>query len=112
MAERIIGVAIQLQDKKYTYVANAPCRHHHVIRMMTRYGVSVGDIANATQGFLALEIFNAPGERWTRFVDRYEAALIAKNAGQLVRPLTGSEPQELYSENLWIDTIPVNDYMP
>ena len=65
----------------------APARHHDVFREMERYGFTRW--GEEETGF------------WTsayRYVDRLEAAQIAKAAGQIIDP---QWPPDLYSEDLW-----------
>lgn len=64
-------------------------RHGDLIHEMTEYGESVGDIANAEQGFMTDQ---------QEFVGRVEARVIAKAAGQMIRE---THPTELFSEDLW-----------
>ena len=72
-----------------TYAVDRPGRHHDVIRLMDRCGVSARATDGAEQGF---ELDDG------RFVGREEAARIAIASGQIERTRWG---RELFSEDLW-----------
>lgn len=70
------------------YVVLRPGRHHHIIRDMHARGLSAK--ATREQGFVTTT---------GRFVDRREAAAIAKAAGQ-IKEKTGPD-DVLFSEDVW-----------
>lgn len=84
----IVGVAI-LHPSGVLFVADKPFRHHHLIRAMSTLGMA-GLPNTHNQGFLT----NAG-----RFVHRYEAFHIARNANQILK----KHPPEhiLFSEDIW-----------
>lgn len=85
MTERIISVAIS----SFGIVASlpAPARHGDVLRKLHDFNPLV--VGAERQGFLT----NAG-----RFVNRRDAAVLALEAGQVVKLIS---PPELYSEDLW-----------
>jgi hypothetical protein len=73
-----------------TYSVPRPGRHHNVCHKMLAKGLPNEALSLKNQGFLT-----STG----RFVDRYEAARIARAAGQIVREPT--PPDMLTSEDVW-----------
>lgn len=86
MTERIHSVAIKARGM--LHVAEAPRRHHDVIREMAARGFGPEEMRD--QGFVT---------DMGRFVDRTEALQIALAAGQVIRR-TGSG-NILFSEDVW-----------
>lgn len=86
MSDRIDRVAIKYAGLVHS--AEQPRRHHHVIHEMAKRGLGPECMHN--QGFVTDK---------GHFVDRHEAMIIAKAAGQLIRN-TGPL-DELFSEDLW-----------
>jgi len=72
------------------YSVPRPGRHHNVCHMMVAAGLPTEAMRLQNQGFVT-----GTG----RFVDRYEAARIARAAGQIVREPT--PPDMLTSEDVW-----------
>ena len=72
------------------YSVPRPGRHHTVIQMMVHDGFPDEAMHLKNQGFVT-----STG----RFVDRYEAAKIARAAGQIIREPT--PPDMLTSEDVW-----------
>lgn len=74
-----------------------PARHHHLMRLLEKEGF-VKRVNSDMQGFIT-----STG----RFVDRFEAMTIAREAGQLIVRKSGrlggeiSTMSELYSEDVW-----------
>lgn len=89
MHEIIVAVAINRAGEIWTLPK--PARHHHVIKAMNDVHPAKGRllVAEGVQGFLT-----SAG----RFVDRPEAAQIARQAGQIATLIA---PPNLYSEDLW-----------
>jgi hypothetical protein len=86
--ETIERAAIFYDDKIYS--VPPPGRHHTVIWMMAAEGLPTETMRLQSQGFVT---------SIGRFVDRYEAARIARAAGQLIREPT--PPDMLTSEDVW-----------
>jgi hypothetical protein len=86
--ETIIRAAIFYEGTIYS--VPPPGRHHTVIQMMARDGFPDEAMRLQNQGFVT-----STG----RFVDRYEAARIARAAGQIIREPTPSDM--LTSEDVW-----------
>jgi hypothetical protein len=86
MNETIEAAAVLYEE--ITYSVPRPGRHHNVIEAM--YDLGLRADAMRYQGFVT-----STG----RFVDRYEAARIARAAGQIVREPT--PPDMLTSEDVW-----------
>ena len=82
--EHVVQVAIRCSGK--TWVLNWPCRHGHIIQMLSQMS-ECDKLGPNTQGFVT---------NTGRFVDRKEAMLIARSAGQ-----TTSDDEFLYSEDVW-----------
>src|SRR5690606_17267395 len=80
---RITHVAIKYRGR--VWALPAPCRHHHVIRLIG--GIEGPDI----QGFC--------DDRGT-FLDRKEALSVALEAGQVKDP-AAIRADQLFSEDLW-----------
>lgn len=72
------------------YSVPRPGRHHTVIQRMVHDGLPTEAMRLPNQGFVTSS---------GRFVDRYEAARIARAAGQIVREPT--PPDMLTSEDVW-----------
>lgn len=89
MTETIIAVAIQRAGVIWTLPR--PARHHHVIAAINDAHPVRGPllIAEGAQGFVT---------SGGRFVDRVEAARIARASGQIA---SLAAPPNLYSEDLW-----------
>jgi hypothetical protein len=85
--EHIVRAAIRHEGDGMVYSMPRPNRHPNIIALLVKMG-SRKPIKGA-QGFVT-----STG----RFVDRKEAALIAKEAGQVTKLI--AEPN-LYSEDLW-----------
>lgn len=85
--ERITHVAIMYKGVMYT--KEKPHRHHHIIKDMVDVHKLPKGLAGNVQGFMTSR---------GRFVDRTEAAVIARNANQLIRPIEGGK---LFSEEVW-----------
>lgn len=86
MPERIERAAIRHGDTVYSLPR--PARHHAVIKFMAEKGFGPGDMLD--QGFETDQ---------GRFVDRYEAVQIAREAGQI---LVKHQPEDkLFSEDMW-----------
>lgn len=93
--EYISGVALQLVDGTVWELPSKDQdgnqnRHYHVMEYMKNNGCSIRDVLLAEQGFTT---------NHGRYVDRSEALIIAKNANQIVRHISGGDT-ELYSEHL------------
>ncbi len=87
MTETIVAAAI-FHDG-VTYWVMPPGRHHNVCHLMIEQGLTTDTMR--LQGFVT-----STG----RFVDRREAAVIARNAGQLL--LVKTNPTDLlFSEDVW-----------
>jgi hypothetical protein len=86
--ERIVAAAIFYNGVVYS--VPAPGRHHDLIRIMKVQGLPDQLLDLRNQGFLT---------SMGRFVDRYEAAKIARAAGQIIREPT--PPDMLTSEDVW-----------
>lgn len=88
MASLIRSAAIrsQIDGREVIYHLPPPHRHHHILH---RFFPDVSTDP-ADQGFLTDD---------NRWVDRYEAFIIAKKAGQLLTH-HGNGPQ-LFTEDLW-----------
>lgn len=86
MNETIVCAAIR--HNGVIYSVPRPGRHHNVCQLMFENGLPTE--AMREQGFLTSE---------HRFVNRYEAAAIARAAGQIVREPT--PPDMLTSEDVW-----------
>jgi hypothetical protein len=84
--ERIIAAAIDHNGK-----VNIGKRHASIIRDIRLMG-DRDVITQDSQGFVT-----STG----RFVDRATAYVIAKGAGQIIRPATGYQGTNLFSEDLW-----------
>lgn len=85
--ESIVAAAIQFCG--LTISIPAPARHHHIAHKII-LDLGLTDHAQRNQGFLT---------NTGRFVDRHEAANIARAAGQIIKK-TGPE-DELFSEDVW-----------
>jgi hypothetical protein len=72
------------------FSATSPCKHHQLIRLMSRYGMA-GVKNTRDQGFLTSD---------GHFVDRRIALEIATDAGQIIRKT--SPKDKLFSEDMWI----------
>lgn len=72
------------------YSIDAPARHHHILRAMVKHDVDDAAMSPRYQGFVT---------NTGRFVDRYEAAKIARAANQLIRQPTPKDM--LTSEDVW-----------
>jgi len=83
MREEIVRAAIQLKTGEVISLP-APMRHHHIIAHMHKMGVCR---LGSKQGFLT---------NMDRFVDRKEAATIARLTGKV-----RSNIKVLFSEDLW-----------
>jgi len=81
--EEIFEAAIRDEDGKVWQVGR-PGRHHHVMQLMPRHAIT------GEQGFVTNTL---------RFVDRFEACKIARDANQIIVK-TGPD-DELFSEDLW-----------
>lgn len=93
---RIIRACIRHEGRLWH--APPPLRHHHVMARMREHDLGVE--AMHDQGFLAAEVVDGEIRTNTaRFVDRAEAAAIARAAGQLIREPT--PPDNLTSEDVW-----------
>jgi len=89
-AERIIGSAVV--DKHGTvYVMAPPARHHDCMQWAPSVK-KTPPIPPYRQGFFT---------NYGRYVDRKQAMIIAKSAGQLLSRAPTGEPDTLYSEDLW-----------
>ncbi len=90
---RVVAAAmlVKTHSGDLTCSVPAPGRHHNVIYALHRLGVEPNDVDRAVHGFLLND---------GTFVNRKEACLIARAAGQIVRRCGGDE-HALYSENLW-----------
>lgn len=86
--EMIIRAAIRYKDRVWS--TTPPNRHHHVIQKMIGAGLPSESCVLPNQGFLT-----STG----RFVNRSEAAKIARSAGQLWR--TPTPEWMLSSEDVW-----------
>ena len=94
--ETIVAAAIQVDGievegyapHKIVLLSERPGRHHHPSWFISTHAFDIEK--NSTQGFLT-----STG----RFVDRKEACVIARAAGQLIRKTGGDST--LYSEDLW-----------
>ena len=86
--ETITRAAISYNGVAYS--VPRPGRHHNVIHVMMAAGLPTEAMCLRNQGFLT-----STG----RFVDRYEAARIARAAGQIIRKPT--PPDLLTSEDVW-----------
>lgn len=81
--------AVAIIYKGHTYALYKPNRHHHVIALIHRM---TGDInIRGEQGFLNDKL---------KFLNRTEAALLAKVNGQVFRGFK-FRGGRLYSEDLW-----------
>ena len=87
--ERIVHTATMHRRTKRIYSVAAPGRHHQVLSMMRQVGLVTNHGENI-QGFISSR---------GRFLNRTEAAVVAKLANQLIRK-TAPE-SELFSEDLW-----------
>ncbi len=94
MDEREMITAAAMRTEDGTVMALAPpARHNDVMRWMIDRGLGSDGIAMSDQGFVT---------NHGRWVDRFEALAIAKEAGQVVehrRLVPGLA--ELFSEDLW-----------
>lgn len=87
--EEITHVAILHPDGRL-YIGEAPARHSDVIKAMyIDHADGIENTQNA--GFLTSR---------GRFVNRFEAAVLAEDCGQR-RRVTGGDSRQLYSEDLW-----------
>jgi hypothetical protein len=86
-SKRIVGVAIVSDETGQLFWLNAPNRHHHVIRVMAKRGLSTPIVG--CQGFVT---------DTGLFVNRVRALQIAREANQLINP---NPMWQLYSEDLW-----------
>lgn len=87
--ERIVHAATLHRRTKRIYSVAAPGRHHQVLSMMRQVGLTTNHSENI-QGFVTSR---------GRFLNRTEAAIVAKLAGQLIRK---TPPEDaLFSEDLW-----------
>jgi hypothetical protein len=93
--ESIMLVAIKHHPSGVIFAINRPGRHHDLVRLMDELGYGIKDNdhrAYEDQGFITSR---------GRYVNRYEAAAIAKRCRQILpRGMTGSD-DELYSEDLF-----------
>lgn len=92
--EVIKAAALKHKDTGKIYSVPKPGRHHDVIRVI--HEEHKGDpraarkvVMGSTQGFVTSH---------DRFVDRYEALVIAKRVGQLIKEWV---TDRLYSEDVW-----------
>jgi hypothetical protein len=92
---RIIGSSILCQSKDgqegMLFWKLAPHRHHHVIAMMRENGIPLDHMMQEQQGFLTSD---------GGHVSREEALMIAEKSNQIIQR-TGSQGEELFSEDLW-----------
>jgi hypothetical protein len=86
--ETIDRAAIQYDGVVYSVAR--PGRHHNVIRSMVAQGLPNEAMRLQNQGFITSS---------GRFVDRKEAAIVARFAGQIIREPT--PPNMLTSEDVW-----------
>lgn len=84
--ERIVAAAIRYGDAVYT--VPPPGRHHNVCHLMAAAGLEPETMRD--QGFVT-----STG----RFVDRHQAAIIARSAQQLLRKTNPTDL--LFSEDVW-----------
>ena len=95
MLETIVAAAIQVDGilvegyapYKVVLSVERPGRHHHVAWFLGTHGVDHPD-----QGFLT---------NTGRYVDRQEAYVIAKAAGQILVKTGSAHVPTLYSEDVW-----------
>ena len=64
-------------------------RHSNCYQVLEMLGVNIGSCSRSNEGFLTSD---------NRFLNRKEAALLAKERGQIIHPYS---PEELISENLY-----------
>lgn len=86
MTERITGVAL-LREDGAMWSLPAPSRHFHLFALIAFQGT---EAEPCEQGFSTSQ---------GRFVDRKEAIVLAREAGQPIRKR--DNPTQLYSEDLW-----------
>ena len=86
---RIIAAAVRLNG--VTLSLPPPARHYHIVNTLTEtLGTDGTRYARPDdQGFLTDD---------ARFVGRVDAMVIAREAGQIIKPTTH---RELFSEDLW-----------
>jgi len=87
--ERIVHAATMHRRTRRIYSVAAPGRHHQVLSMMRQVGLNTSHGDNI-QGFVSSR---------GRFLNRTEAAVVAKLANQLIRKTPPEN--ELFSEDLW-----------
>lgn len=83
-------VAAAIMHGMQAWSLEPPARHHDVMRSMWEAGIQ--DPGKGEQGFLTEH-----GE----FVGRREAAIIARNAGQIGGRKRTDPQDQLFSEDLW-----------
>lgn len=88
--ERIVHTAILHRHTRRIYSVAAPGRHHQVLSMMRQVGLVTKTRAERIEGFISSR---------GRFLNRKEAAVVARLANQLIRKT--SPEDELFSEDLW-----------
>lgn len=86
---KLRGVALRMK-RGTVYSADAPKLHGDVIHSMAAAGESLGDIAEAEQGFL---------DEGGNFYNRWQVARVASDSGQVEWAPTLH--RELYSEDVW-----------
>lgn len=87
---RIIAAAVQING--VTLSLPPPARHYHIVNTLTETLGRKAQTRYASpkyQGFLTDD---------ARFVGREEALVIARDAGQIIKP---TPHRELFSEDLW-----------
>lgn len=90
--ERIVAAAVQYDG--LTFSKAPPARHAHIVRSMHEIGL-LGDVGLTElreEGFLT---------SLGRYVNREEACIIARAAGQLEHRTKTGPAHALFSEDLW-----------